>query len=297
MLAYRHAFHAGNHADVLKHLVLVQVLRHMAHKDKPYRLIDTHAGGGGYALDSAQAQKKGEYLQGIARLWDAPDAPPAVADYLGLVRAFNARLATDGDGPVIASGQPLSQPLRHYPGSPAIAQALLRPMDQLRLFELHPTEFAILGDHLGAARGVQVAQADGFESLKGQLPPPSRRGVVLMDPSYELVSDYGKVIDSLRDALRRFAEGVYLVWYPQVSRVEAGQLPRRLQALAPKGWLHARISVQQADAQGFGLTGSGMFIINPPYTLHDTLASCLPWLVERLAQHPQASWLLDQHAV
>ncbi|MDP4299632.1 23S rRNA (adenine(2030)-N(6))-methyltransferase RlmJ [Leptothrix discophora] len=293
MLAYRHAFHAGNHADVLKHLVLVQVLRHMALKDKPYRLVDTHAGGGGYALDSVQAQKKGEYLQGIARIWDAADTsvPEPVADYLDLVRAFNARLNTDPDT------SPASLPLRHYPGSPAIAQALLRPMDQLRLFELHPTEHAILADHLGGARGVQIAQADGFESLKGQLPPPSRRGVVLMDPSYELVSDYGKVIDSLRDALRRFAEGVYVVWYPQVSRVEASQLPRRLQALAPKGWLHARISVQQPDAQGFGLIGSGMFIINPPYTLHAALAGCLPWLVDRLAQHPHASYLLDQHVV
>jgi len=187
--------------------------------------------------------------------------------------------------------------LRHSPGSPAIAQALLRPMDQLRLFELHPTEFAILSDHLGHARGVQLAQADGFESLKGQLPPPSRRAVVLMDPSYELASDYARVVDSLRDALKRFAEGVYVVWYPQVSRVEAGQLPRRLQALAPKGWLHARISVQQADAQGYGLTGSGMFILNPPYTLHATLAACLPWLVERLAQHHHATYLLDQHVV
>jgi 23S rRNA (adenine2030-N6)-methyltransferase len=118
-----------------------------------------------------------------------------------------------------------------------------------------------------------------------------------MDPSYELVSDYGKVVDSLRDALRRFAEGVYVVWYPQVSRVEASQLPRRLQALAPKGWLHARISVQQPDAQGYGLIGSGMFILNPPYTLHATLAACLPWLVDRLAQHPHASYLLDQHVV
>ncbi len=291
MLAYRHAFHAGNHADVLKHLVLIQVLRHMALKDKPYRLVDTHAGGGGYALDSAQAQKKGEYLQGIGRLWDVDDAPDAVTDYLDLVRAFNARLNT---GAGADSGSP---PLRHYPGSPAIAQALLRPMDQLRLFELHPTEFAILSDHLGQARGVQLAQADGFESLKGQLPPPSRRAVVLMDPSYELVSDYAKVVDSLRDALKRFAEGVYVVWYPQVSRVEAGQLPRRLQALAPKGWLHARISVQQPDVQGYGLTGSGMFILNPPYTLHATLAACLPWLVGRLAQHAQASYLLDQHVV
>lgn len=280
MLAYRHAFHAGNHADVLKHLVLVQVLQYMASKDKPFRLVDTHAGGGGYALHSSQSQKKGEYLQGISRIWGAGDAPPAVADYLRLVRRFNP----DGQ-------------LNLYPGSPALSQMLLRRGDQLRLFELHPTEFNILTENTRPGRQVQLAQVDGFAALRGQVPPSMRRGVVLMDPSYELVSDYAKVIDSLRDALQRFAEGVYVVWYPQVSRVESIQIARRLQATAPKGWLHVRLNVQQPDAQGFGLTGSGVFVINPPYTLHAQLAESMPWLTQKLAQFPGANHLLEQHAV
>lgn len=277
MLAYRHAFHAGNHADVLKHLVLVQVLRYMNGKDKPYRYVDTHAGAGGYSLEGRYAQKKGEYERGIALLWERDDLPEPLADYVSLVRQFNPQGA-----------------LEQYPGSPAIAQMLLRPTDQMRLFELHPTEHRILDSYLGKQRGVEVRHADGFDGLKGTLPPTTRRGVVLMDPSYEGNGDYGKVIASLRDALQRFAEGVYVIWYPQVQKVEAAELPRRLEALAPKGWLHARLTVAKPDSLGFGLAGSGMFVINPPYTLHDTLAGVLPWLVEVLGQYDGANYLLDQ---
>lgn len=277
MLAYRHAFHAGNHADVLKHLVLVQVLRYMNGKDKPYRYVDTHAGAGGYSLEGRYAQKKGEYERGIALLWERDDLPEPLADYVSLVRQFNPQ------------GM-----LEQYPGSPAIAHMLLRPTDQMRLFELHPTEHRILESYLGTQRGVEVRHADGFDGLKGTLPPTTRRGVVLMDPSYEGNGDYGKVIASLRDALQRFAEGVYVIWYPQVQKVEAAELPRRLEALAPKGWLHARLTVAKPDSLGFGLAGSGMFVINPPYTLHDTLAGVLPWLVEVLGQYDGANYLLDQ---
>jgi 23S rRNA (adenine2030-N6)-methyltransferase len=277
MLAYRHAFHAGNHADVLKHLVLVQVLRYMNGKDKPYRYVDTHAGAGGYSLEGRYAQKKGEYERGIALLWERDDLPEPLADYVSLVRQFNPQGA-----------------LEQYPGSPAIAQMLLRPTDQMRLFELHPTEHRILEAYLGKQRGVEVRHADGFDGLKGTLPPTTRRGVVLMDPSYEGNGDYGKVIASLRDALQRFAEGVYVIWYPQVQKVEAAELPRRLEALAPKGWLHARLTVAKPDSLGFGLAGSGMFVINPPYTLHETLAGVLPWLVEVLGQYDGANYLLDQ---
>jgi 23S rRNA (adenine2030-N6)-methyltransferase len=279
MLAYRHAFHAGNHADVLKHTVLTMVLRYMNQKDKPYRLVDTHAGAGGYSLEGHYAQKKGEFEQGIARLWDRDDLPEAVADYVTLVRAFNS-----------------GGPLRQYPGSPAFAQMLLREKDQLRLFELHNTDHRILETYLGKERGVQVMNSDGFEGLKGHVPPSSRRGVVLMDPSYEGHADYGKVISSLRDALTRFAEGVYMVWYPQVTKLEAAQLPRRLEALAPKGWLHARLTVQVPDSQGFGLAGSGMFILNPPYTLHDELLKVLPYLVDVLGQYDDAEYLLEHRA-
>ena len=280
MLAYRHAFHAGNHADVLKHTVLMLVLRYMNQKDKPYRFVDTHAGAGGYSLEGRYAQKKGEYEQGVARLWERDDLPEALADYVNLVRQFNA----DGK-------------LAQYPGSPAIAQMTLRAKDQMRLFELHPTDYRILSAYLGEQRGAEVRNADGFENLKGQLPPSSRRGVVLMDPSYEGHNDYGRVIAALRDAITRFAEGVYLVWYPQVSKLEAAQLPKRLEGVAPKGWLHVRLTVQEPDAQGFGLAGSGMFVINPPYTLHDELAAVLPTLVDVLGQYDGANYLLEQKAV
>lgn len=279
MLAYRHAFHAGNHADVLKHTVLGCVLRYLNQKDKPYRVVDTHAGAGGYSLQGRYAQKKGEFEQGIARLWGRDDLPPAVADYIALVRAFN-------------SGGKLEQ----YPGSPAFARMLLRPKDQLRLFELHPTDHRILASYLNETRGVEVYDKDGFEGLKGQVPPSSKRGLVLMDPSYEGNADYGRVVASLRDALARFGDGVYMVWYPQVTKLEAAQLPKRLEALAPKGWLHARLTVQQPDSLGFGLAGSGVFIINPPYTLHDELATVLPYLTDVLGQYDGANYLLEQRA-
>ncbi len=279
MLAYRHAFHAGNHADVLKHITLLLVLRYMNQKDKSYRMIDTHAGAGGYSLEGQYAQKKGEYLQGVARLWSRDDLPEAVADYMGLVRQFNP------DGM-----------LEQYPGSPAFAQMLLRSQDQLRLFERHPTDHRILEAYLGGVRGAEVKDTDGFEGLKGQVPPSSRRAVVLMDPSYEGHGDYPKVITSLREAILRFPEGVYMVWYPQVSKLEAAQLPRRLEGLAPKGWLHARLTVQQPDSQGFGLAGSGMFILNPPYTLHAQLLEVLPYLTEVLGQYDGANYLLEEKA-
>ena len=280
MLAYRHAFHAGNHADVLKHTVLTLVLRHMNLKDKPYRLVDTHAGAGGYSLEGDYAQKKGEYEQGIGRLWPRDDLPEPVADYVNLVRRFNS------DGP-----------LRQYPGSPAFAQMLLRPQDQLRLFELHPTDFRILSAFVGEGRGAEAKNLDGFAALKGQLPPSTRRAVVLIDPSYEGHADYTKVVTTLREAMPRFAEGTYIVWYPQVQKLEAARLPKRLQALATKGWLHARLTVHKPDSQGFGLAGSGLFIINPPYTLHEQLRTLMPWLVGALAQYDGASYLLEQHAV
>jgi 23S rRNA (adenine2030-N6)-methyltransferase len=281
MLAYRHAFHAGNHADVLKHITLTLVLRYMNLKDKSYRLIDTHAGAGGYSLEGQYAQKKGEYLQGVARLWDRDPAelPEAVADYMSLVREFNPE------------GQ-----LEQYPGSPAFAKMLLRAQDQLRLYELHPTDHRILEAFLGSVKGAEVKDTNGFDGLKSQVPPSSRRAVVLMDPSYEGHGDYSKVIASLREAIARFPEGVYMVWYPQVSKLEAAQLPRRLEGLAPKGWLHARLTVQQPDSQGFGLAGSGMFILNPPYTLHDQLLAVLPYLTEVLAQYDGANYLLEQKA-
>ena len=279
MLAYRHAFHAGNHADVLKHLVLTLVLRHMNLKDKGYRLVDTHAGAGGYSLEGGYAHQRGEYEQGIARLWDRQDLPEPVADYVGLVRQFN-------DG----------AQLRQYPGSPAFAHLLLRPQDQLRLFELHPTDHKILASYLGDQPGAEVSMADGFAALKKQLPPPTRRGVVLIDPPYELKTDYTKVLGAVREALDRFADGTVIVWLPQLQLLEATQLPQRLKASAApakKGWLHARLTLARADERGFGMLGSSVFVLNPPHTLKPALAAVLPWLATALAQMDPAHSSLE----
>jgi 23S rRNA (adenine2030-N6)-methyltransferase len=282
MLAYRHAFHAGNHADVLKHIVFMALLRYMNGKDKPYRVIDTHAGAGGYALKSRYALKKGEFEGGVARLLAAPEQgmPALVTDYIERVRQFNPAGRLD-----------------QYPGSPAFAQMLLRRQDQLRLYELHPTDYKILAAYVEGTRGALVHHADGFNGLKAELPPSSRRALVLIDPSYELDADYVQLVAALRDAVTRFANGVYMVWYPLVSSVAAAELPRRLTPLAPKSWLHLRMNVQLPDEQGHGLMGSGVFIINPPYTLHEQMQAVLSWLTPILAQHKGAHFRLDQRAV
>jgi 23S rRNA (adenine2030-N6)-methyltransferase len=281
MLAYRHAFHAGNHADVLKHTVLVAVLRHMNLKDKGWRLVDTHAGAGGYSLEGEYAQKRNEYLDGIARLWKRDDLPPLVADYVEQVRSFN------GGGPLV-----------QYPGSPALAHALQRPQDQLRLFEIHPTDHKILSSYLGEQPGVEVKMLDGFAMLSKQLPPPTRRGVVLIDPSYEMKTDYAKTLAAFREALTQFADGTVIVWLPQVQLLEAVQLPQRLKAsaetLAKKGWLHAGLTVARADARGFGMMGSSVFIANPPHTLHDQLQPLMPWLADVLSSDGISLHKLEQ---
>ncbi len=283
MLAYRHAFHAGNHADVLKHLILSRVLRYMGEKEKPYTLIDTHAGAGGYSIEGRYAQKKGEYSSGIARLYDRKDLPAPLESYVDLVRQFN----TDGQ-------------LRQYPGSPAIANLLMREQDRLRVFELHPTDFRILESYLATRPNTHVSDKDGFASLKGELPPPSRRAVVLMDPSYEIKTDYAKVLAALREGLQRFADTVFIIWYPQLALLESTQLAQRLKAsadaAAKKGWLHVRLTVTQPDERGFGMLGSGIFIANPPFTLHDELQQCMPYLVDKLGLYDGANFVLEQKA-
>ena len=282
MLAYRHAFHAGNHADVLKHTVLSLVLRYMNLKDKGWRYVDTHAGAGGYSLEGEYANKRAEYLQGIALLMDRSDLPAPLADLVALVRQFN-------------SGKPA---LKQYPGSPAIAQALMRAQDQLRLSELHPTDYKILSSYLGDVPGSEAKLTDGFAALKTHLPPTTKRGVVLIDPSYEIKTDYTRTLAALRESLERFAEGVVIVWLPQVGLVEAAQLPQRLKATADtsakKGWLHARLTVAQADERGFGMMGSSIFVANPPHTLFAELQPVMPFLAEVLAQFDGAKSLLEK---
>ncbi len=281
MFSYRHGFHAGNHADVLKHLVLVHLLDYLGRKDKPFWFIDTHAGGGSYDLTSGYAAKSREFETGIARLWDAKSPPAAVAAYLDEVRKLNP------DGA-----------LRRYPGSPQIALQMARPADRLRLFELHPTESGVLTEAFASAgRQVLVQAADGFTAINALLPPPPRRALTLIDPSYENKEDYKYVTRTVAECLRRFATGVYLVWYPQVQRRESEKLPEQLRRLATGSWLHASLTVHAPAEDGLGLHGSGVFVYNPPYTLEGALRQALPFVLRLLTQDAAATFSLDGRQV
>ncbi len=276
MFSYRHGFHAGNHADVLKHFVLVQILAYLSGKDKPYWVIDTHAGAGSYALDSGYAAKSGESGTGIRRLWDRTGLPAALQEYVNQVRLHNP------DGL-----------LRRYPGSPQIALQMMRDSDRLRLFEMHPTECKVLAEYFsGAGRRVAVRDTDGYAGLKAMLPPPPRRALVLIDPSYEDKNDYAAVVQAMRDSLKRFATGTYAIWYPQVQRPESRQLPDQLQRLASGDWVHVALRVKAPSPDGIGLHGSGMFVFNPPWKLETTVRTVMPALVALLGQDAEAGFEL-----
>jgi len=284
MFSYRHGFHAGNHADVLKHMVLVAVLKHLTAKPTAISVVDTHAGAGLYRLDSDFAGTSGEAQDGIVKLLASPlaaEPPPLVADYLEMVASFNPSGRT-----------------KLYPGSPFVTHSQLReePRDRLWLFELHPTDSKALAGHvdqLEKKRQVAVKREDGFEGLRALLPPPSRRGLVLIDPSYEIKSDYARVGACLQESLKKFATGTYMVWYPVIPRPEAHELPRRLKTLANqagKPWLHATLNIGQPPhdpgekTDRPGLTASGVFLVNPPHTLKAALQESLPPLLEVLGR-------------
>lgn len=278
MLSYRHAFHAGSHADVLKHLVLMLCLQHMNSKDKPYTVVDTHAGAGLYLLDTEQARRTGESINGIGKLWQRNDWPAPLAELMALIKQANQ------------TGQ-----LLRYPGSPWLIDHLARPIDRLRFCELHSTDFALLRrQYKDAGRRVAVYQDDGFEVLKASLPPPSRRALVLIDPSYEIKSDYMKVVAAIKDSLKRFATGTLLVWHPLIPQLEANQLPEKLKKAGATHWLHATLSVNAPSTQGRGMHGSGMFVVNPPWTLAADLNATLPYLAQTLGLDNQAGWSVDE---
>ena len=289
MLSYRHAYHAGNHADVLKHFVQVQLHLYMNQKDVPYTYIDTHSGAGVYALDGAQASKNSEYATGIGPLWNATNIPAALAPYLELVKGMNP------------SGK-----MRYYPGSPYVADQLSRAEDRLRLFELHPSDCRILAQNFrkveehkaeqgerARGRRVLIEHGDGFQSLKKLLPPPSRRALVLVDPPYEIKDDYKKVREALDEALGRFPAGIYAVWYPVLQRMESRQFADRLKRLPAKEWLNVTLTVSTPGPDGFGLHSSGMFILNPPYTLEPMLRETLPYLVQVLGKDAGARFTIE----
>ncbi|CAM3753354.1 23S rRNA (adenine(2030)-N(6))-methyltransferase RlmJ [Parendozoicomonas haliclonae] len=272
MLSYRHGFHAGNHADVLKHLVQTLVLEHLTKKEKPLRYIDTHSATGGYALDDAFAQKTSEWQEGIGQLWQAENLPEELSSYLDVIREFNSN----------------SEKLKVYPGSPSVAEALLRPYDKLALFELHSADYRDLVRNFEGDRRVSTSNTDGFKGLISLLPPVERRAFVLIDPPYEVKDDYKTVIKTLEGAMQRFATGVYAVWYPMLDSEHSRMFPRNLERMGAQKWLH--VTLQVRGKQTGGMYGSGMFVVNPPWMLEKQLKDVLPQLTARLKQSPDATF-------
>lgn len=274
MLSYRHAFHAGNHADALKHIVLSLCLDYLKQKEKPIWYIDTHAGAGAYSLLSNEAKKNAEYKTGIAQLLNArAELPDFLQSFWSVIDGMNA------------------EQLQTYPGSPLFAAQLLRDQDRLRLFEMHPQDTQLLEQQFAYDRRIVVADSDGFAGLKALLPPPSRRAFVLIDPPYELKEDYVRAHKTLQDALRRFATGTYAVWYPLLSREDAPRLANSLQTL-DASWLKVELMIDKPRG-GFGMFGSGMFVINPPWTLHEQLKLLMPQLQTLLANEEAADFVLE----
>ena len=284
MFSYRHAFHAGSHADILKHLTLIHLVEYLQEKPRALTIVDTHAGAGIYSLKDGFAAVSKEAEGGILRLLKFIEAgnPTAqsVKKYLALIQAENI----EGE-------------LTTYPGSPFILARLLRSQDRLKLFELHPKEIDILRHNvseLTQAKQIDVYAEDSFARLKGLLPPPSRRGLVLIDPSYEDKQDYRYLEVAMEEALQRFATGCYAIWYPTLSRRESAALPDRMKKIAAshtRSWLHVELRVENAPGER-RLQASGMFIINPPWTLEKHLAEALPILTKALGIDGGAQFLL-----
>lgn len=260
---YRHIYHAGNFADVVKHVVLMLVTEYMKEKDKPFFALDTHAGIGLYDLESEQARKTAEADDGIARLWDAPDLPPVLARYVALVRDFN--MGT----------------LRYYPGSPMIAQALLRAGDTLVVNELHPEDVETLTRNLGRDKRVRVEHRDGYESWRALLPPPQRRGFVLVDPPFEVRDEFGLLVKGLADAHERWAGGTSVLWYPVKDPAHVAAFHADLRMLGIRDILAIDFYRQNPD-DVTKLNGSGLILVNPPWTLRKAMEEVLPVLVEKL---------------
>lgn len=280
MLSYRHSFHAGNHADIVKHTVLSLLLEAVKEKEKAVCYLDTHAGAGGYSLRTEHAERTAEYQDGVARLWQQPDIPAEMAPFISVLRAFNP-------------GNRLS----FYPGSPLIACHLLRAQDSLQLCELHPTDFIQLRSHFRQDQRVRLARTDGYQQIKARLPPPSRRAVILIDPSYEIKTDYQTVVESLAEGHKRFATGIYALWYPVVLRQHVKRLLRGLQSTGIRRILQIELALRP-DNELRGMTASGMIVINPPWKLEQQMLNVLPWLHKKLSPahqgHTLVHWLAPE---
>lgn len=260
MLSYRHSFHAGNYADVLKHIVVIEILEHFIKKDKAFDYIDTHAGAGLYNLKSETAQKLNEHDGGIAAI--ASLDLPEIQSYLDQVRSFN-----------------LGPNFKYYPGSPSLAARYLRGADKAWLYELHPQDYRTLSDNFKRNKNIRVFNDDGLQGLLAKFPPLSRRGFALIDPSYEVKAEYDLVLDTLERCYQKFTSGTYAIWYPVVERRRIDSMERKLRSCNIKNIQRFELAVS-ADAEGHGMTSSGMFVVNPPWTLMEKMKLVLPKLLE-----------------
>lgn len=290
---YRHQFHAGNFADVMKHAVLTGLVRALQRKEKGFLYLDTHAGRGRYDLTAAAVgdthARKPEWPDGIGRLWSerAEDMPDVLHDYLGRVRAFDRRSGNLGDSP------------RYYPGSPWLVQALLRPVDRMMLCEKHPAECAALRTEFGGGDRVSVQEMDGYVAIRASLPPPERRGLVLIDPPYEAQDEVAQIGDALREGLRRFPGGVFAVWYPLTTRARVDEFFATVRTLDPPPTVAVELAIA-GESSPIKLKGCGLLVINPPWQWESEARVVTDYLAGALAQAPGArartEWIVPESA-
>ena len=276
MLSYRHSYHAGNHADVLKHIVLTLCINSLKEKEKPFLYLDTHSGAGRYLLQSEHAEKTGEYLSGINLIWQQSETPELLNTYLSVLKRYN----------------PFDN-LKYYLGSPLIAKQLLREQDKINLTELHPTDYPLLRQEFSKDKRARVLREDGFSQLKSKLPPESRRGIVLIDPSYEIKDDYQKIPKALLEAYKRFATGIYLIWYPVVSRTQTQKMIDEIVNLGIKKISQFEFAIKPDNNQK-GMTASGMIVINPPWKLQQQMQTIMPWLKSTLDTEKMGNYLIKE---
>ncbi|MBI0155301.1 23S rRNA (adenine(2030)-N(6))-methyltransferase RlmJ [Gilliamella sp. W8128] len=276
MLSYRHSYHAGNHADVLKHIVLTLCINSLKEKEKPFLYLDTHSGAGRYLLQSEHAEKTGEYLSGINLIWQQSETPELLNTYLSVLKRYN----------------PFDN-LKYYLGSPLIAKQLLREQDKINLTELHPTDYPLLRQEFSKDKRARVLREDGFSQLKSKLPPESRRGIILIDPSYEIKDDYQKIPKALLEAYKRFATGIYLIWYPVVSRTQTQKMIDEIVNLGIKKISQFEFAIKPDNNQK-GMTASGMIVINPPWKLQQQMQTIMPWLKSTLDTEKMGNYLIKE---
>ncbi|AWB71787.1 23S rRNA (adenine(2030)-N(6))-methyltransferase RlmJ [Vibrio cholerae] len=279
MLSYRHSFHAGNHADVLKHIVQSLILNSLQQKEKPFVYHDTHSGVGRYDLTHEWSEKTGEYKQGIARVWQQDNIPAELDSYLDAIRQLNQ-----------------GETLRYYPGSPRVARAHLREQDRMVLTELHPSDYPLLEQEFHRDRQVSIYKEDGFARLKASLPPQERRGFVLIDPPYELAKEYRDVVRAIAQSYKRWATGIYAIWYPVVNRCDIDDMLEGMQGLEIRKILQIELGVAP-DTNERGMTASGMIVINPPWTLESQMQTILPFLKQAIAPatgHYKVEWVVPE---